>query len=145
MNVMTSTRNTGTLGRGSRSAGAAAPSDSQDTFTRCSCSDEFKPMTQLEMNEQARRNYAEAQAELREVYYKLAARKHDWPAGECGEGSLCGAQKAWEQFAEAEALQQASAYQGGSIYPLIYLDAKREATESRTAQLASQLARMEQS
>jgi uncharacterized protein YecT (DUF1311 family) len=103
-------------------------------------------MTQLEMNEQARRSYEEAEGQLRSVYSQLAARKGElMPDGQAREGSLYEAQEAWAKFAEADAKASAKSYLGGSIYPLIYLNAKEETTRARAAQLARQLERMEQS
>ena len=117
-----------------------------DTLTRCECSQPSRPMTQLEMNEQARRSYEEAEGQLRSVYHQLAARKGElMPDGQPKEGTLYAAQEAWVKFSEADAKATAESYRGGSIYPLIYLNAKEESTLARTAQLARQLEQMEQS
>ena len=119
---------------------ASSTLDTSDTFCHSSTTEQ-KPITQLDMNLQARRDYDEAQGHLLAVYHHVAARK-----GENGqEGPLARAQQAWEAFAEAEALQQADSYQGGSIYPLIYLNAKRDVTLERAANLEKQLAQMERS
>ncbi len=124
----------------------ADPLTPTDTVTRCACGEESRPMTQLEMNEQARRSYDQAESQLRSVYHQLATRKGElMPDGQPKQGSLYAAQEAWAKFSEADALATAESYRGGSIYPLIYLNAKEENTLARTAHLARQLEAMQQS
>ena len=94
--------------------------------------DEF--LSQFEMNLRADGNVKIAQAKLEQIYKELSFRLEN------KERTLLEAsQKAWEQYSHKHAEFTASSYEGGSIYPLIYLSAVESLVVERTALLKSEL------
>jgi uncharacterized protein YecT (DUF1311 family) len=94
--------------------------------------DEF--LSQFEMNMRADGNVKIAKAKLDQVYnelvYKLEGRERE---------ALEESQKAWEEYCTKHAEFSASSYEGGTIYPLIYLSALESLVVERTALLKGEL------
>jgi uncharacterized protein YecT (DUF1311 family) len=80
--------------------------------------------TQMEMNACAGLAYEQADKLLNQVYRKL-----DRTA------ELVAAQRAWITFRDAECTYQASAYEGGSMQPMVYAGCLQSLTEDRIEQL----------
>jgi uncharacterized protein YecT (DUF1311 family) len=91
--------------------------------------------SQLEMNQQAFKDYQKADAEMTRVYNKvqktltLATEKK----------LLLDAQRAWIKYKEAHCKSVAEAYNGGSMRPMIYAGCLRELTEERTKSIKKYL------
>jgi uncharacterized protein YecT (DUF1311 family) len=91
-------------------------------------------LSQFELNMRADGNVKIAKAKLEQVYnelsFKLEAKEKE---------TLEGSQKAWEEYSRKHAEFSASSYEGGSIYPLIYLSTLESLVVERTALLKSEL------
>ncbi|MFZ1784355.1 MAG: lysozyme inhibitor LprI family protein [Ferruginibacter sp.] len=86
--------------------------------------------TQMEMNEQAAREFKAADKTMSALYKKVMALQDD-----AGKKLLLEAQRAWIKYKEAHCESAANMYRDGSIYPLIYNSCLRELTEERTKKL----------
>jgi uncharacterized protein YecT (DUF1311 family) len=95
--------------------------------------------TQAEMNEEAAADFKKADAALNAAYKELKAVQD-----EEGAIKLKTAQKAWLAYRDAEAAFEAAPNDGGSIYPLVLLEAKTRITEARTKELREVLAAAEE-
>ncbi|MGL5334977.1 MAG: lysozyme inhibitor LprI family protein [Enterovibrio sp.] len=82
--------------------------------------------TQLEMNDCALQQFENAEKKLIMAYRKRLAQLDEPRASKFKQ-----AQASWQTHRKAECLYQASAYQGGSIYPLIYATCLEQMTEQR--------------
>ena len=115
--------------------GMATPSIASPTFAatnlqlaqRPNCNN---PQTQSEMNICASIAYQNADRKLNQVYRQLlpklsAARKQ----------KLISAQQAWIKFRDSSCEFERSAYEGGSIAPMIYSNCLANVTEQRTKDL----------
>jgi len=88
------------------------------------------PQTQSEMNICASIAYQNADRKLNQVYRQLlpklsASRKQ----------KLISAQQAWIKFRDSSCEFETSAYEGGSIAPMIYSNCLADVTEQRTKDL----------
>jgi uncharacterized protein YecT (DUF1311 family) len=90
--------------------------------------------TQLELNQNAAKKYQKSDAKLNQIYNQLM--KISEPSEK---KLLVQAQKNWLKFRDAHCNFEISAYQGGSIQPLIYSDCLTECTETRIKQLKNAL------
>lgn len=88
--------------------------------------------TQTEMNFQAKADYEKADTELNAAYQE--AKKLLSPDRQ---KLLLTAQRAWLKYRDAAAKSAASAYEGGSIQPLITFTTLTEMTQFRTKQIKS--------
>ncbi|MDA2925653.1 TIGR02391 family protein [Acidobacteria bacterium AH-259-G07] len=95
---------------------------------------EREVVTQAELNEIAAENYNRAHHQLEEVYEKLSARLQpsrrrllDW------------GHSVWQVFCDLHAELVASAYEGGTIWPLIYNKEKERLATARISELESLL------
>ena len=91
--------------------------------------------TQLEMNEQAAKEYKISDKKLGKVYNELI--KLLKPSKE--RDLLIKAQRNWINFRDAHAKYQESFYVGGSMQPIIYLGTLKELTDTRIKQLQDSL------
>ena len=80
--------------------------------------------TQMEMNECAGIAYDKADRRLNQVYKRLERTSE-----------LVAAQRAWITFRDAECKYKASAYEGGSMQPMVYAGCLQSLTEDRIKQL----------
>lgn len=87
--------------------------------------------SQLEMNQQAFKEYQKADAEMTRVFNKV--QKILTSATE--KKLLLDAQRAWIKYKEAHCKSVAEAYNGGSMRPMIYAGCLQELTEERTKTL----------
>jgi Lysozyme inhibitor LprI len=87
------------------------------------------PITQHEMNAQARADAEAAQVELSNVVQKIAERD--------GAETIFEVQKLWEAFKEAEATRRADEWKGGSGWPMLYHSAQATIIKNRTRELTS--------
>jgi uncharacterized protein YecT (DUF1311 family) len=81
------------------------------------------PVSQQAMNLKAIEASEAADAELAAVCAE--AEKIDWAK------PLATVQRAWEEYRDAEAEREASAFEGGTMQPLIYFSAREEITRER--------------
>ncbi|WP_375057497.1 lysozyme inhibitor LprI family protein [Zobellella sp. DQSA1] len=86
--------------------------------------------TQQEMNQAAGRQYEQADQALNQAYARLMAR-----LDASRQEKLKLAQRAWLRFRDAQAELVSSAWEGGSIRPLIHGEELTRLTEHRTAEL----------
>ncbi|HVG31305.1 MAG TPA: lysozyme inhibitor LprI family protein [Pyrinomonadaceae bacterium] len=89
--------------------------------------------TQLDMNQCADAQYRKADAELNRAYQQLVR------ASGGSDAKLKAAQLAWLKFRDAECDYEASAYEGGSMMPMVYSFCLRDATAARARQLRDAL------
>jgi uncharacterized protein YecT (DUF1311 family) len=87
--------------------------------------------TQMELNEKEANNFKAKDAELNKVYKRLAAmitmpKEKDM---------LLKAQRAWISYRDSHCALTESAYDGGSVQPLVYFACMREVTEQRIKEL----------
>jgi uncharacterized protein YecT (DUF1311 family) len=94
--------------------------------------DEF--VSQFEMNMRADGNVKIAKAKLEQIFYELSYKLENKEREALEES-----QKAWEEYSSKHAEFSASSYEGGSIYPLIYLSTVESLVVERTAWLKSEL------
>jgi uncharacterized protein YecT (DUF1311 family) len=107
---------------------AAAP---QGAAAQDPCSD---PQTQAEMNICADKRFKAADAELNRAYNQLA-RKLEAEA----RAKLKAAEVSWLKYRDDNCDYEASAFEGGSMQPLIYSSSMERMTKARTAELRGQL------
>lgn len=96
--------------------------------------DNDESLSQFEMNMRADGNVRIAKAKLEQVYNELSYKLENKE-----KPTLEESQKAWEEYSTRHAEFSASSYEGGSIYPLIYLSALESLVVERTALLKSEL------
>jgi uncharacterized protein YecT (DUF1311 family) len=94
------------------------------------CLPVLSKQSQAEMNVQAQKDYAKADAELNRAYAKLVK-----TLDAKSKVRLKTAQVAWLKFRDAESNFHASRFAGGSIQPLEFSETRTELTEQRTKQL----------
>ena len=90
--------------------------------------------TQLEMNQKAEKDQKKADLIMTKVYKEAMAK-----CDENGKKLLLEAQKAWIKYKEAHCRSEASAYEGGSMQPMIWSMCITEMTEQRTKLLKTYL------
>ena len=89
--------------------------------------------TQAEANACARRDFEQAEAELKGVYEQLVTELAGRDGG--GRRKLEKAQSLWLQYREAACESEAAIYEGGSIRPAIYNGCLADVTRERTNRL----------
>jgi len=94
--------------------------------------DEF--LSQSELNMRASDNVKIAKAHLEKVYNELL-----FKVEEQERETLEKSQKTWEKYSIAHSKFSASGYEGGTIYPLIYLSTLESLVVERTALLQGEL------
>lgn len=102
------------------------------------CSD---PQSQAEMNMCAAKKFKAADAELNRVYNRLVSKLGD-DAGRLAR--LKTAEVSWLKYRDDNCEYEASAFEGGSMKPLIYSSCLERMTKGRTAELHGQIKEMEQ-
>ncbi|WP_107852859.1 lysozyme inhibitor LprI family protein [Oceanimonas marisflavi] len=90
--------------------------------------------TQVELNEQSHQEYLVADKALNETYGRLMD-----SLSPNRRQKLKTAQRAWLRFRDAQAELVSSAWEGGSIRPLIHSEELKRLTEQRTRELQQQL------
>lgn len=88
------------------------------------------PSTQADMNLCAQAAYAEADAELNQVYQTVKGVQAD-----NGRQALGNAEMAWINFRDLDCAFERDQFQGGSIAPMVYGNCLTERTQIRTAEL----------
>lgn len=91
-------------------------------------------LTQIELNQRASERFEIANQKLQEVYAGIDAR-----VGDKESQALINSQKAWEGYSVDQAMAVASAYDGGSMWSLVYLSELESLTIERTARLQAEL------
>ncbi len=91
-------------------------------------------LSQFEMNMRADGNVKIAKAKLEQIYQELSFRLENKEREALEESH-----KTWEEYSRKHAEFSASSYEGGSIYPLIYLSTLESLVVERTALLKSEL------
>ena len=91
-------------------------------------------LTQADLNERANDNLLTAKERLLEVIAGI-----DACVGDAESQSLLQGQHSWQSYSVDQAKAAASSYEGGSIYPLIYLSELESLTNERTARLQAEL------
>ena len=91
-----------------------------------------RAQSQQEMNREAERDFAAADAELNKVYKSLCAKMESEDLED-----LRAAQRLWVQFRDAQAKYEAdmAARGGGSMYPMVYEGRRAGLTKERLAGL----------
>lgn len=100
------------------------------------------PMTQLEMNVCANREFLQADARLNRVWKQVAAEMKRRDADMARDGGrpgyfaqLLAAQRAWLAYRDAHCASEGYLTRGGSMEPMMILTCKTALTETRTAEL----------
>lgn len=88
------------------------------------------PMTQMEMNQCAIKEYNDADAELNRVYKEVMAKLRPEM-----QAKLKTAQKAWLQYRDANCDCASFDYSEGSIYPVMYYGCLKNMTIARTKEI----------
>jgi len=96
--------------------------------------DDTEFLTQRELNERADERLIKAQERLQEVIAGIDER-----VGDSGSQALLSGQSTWKNYSTSQAKAAASSYEGGSIYPLIYMSELESLTNERTARLQAEL------
>lgn len=91
-------------------------------------------LTQLELNQRASDRFEIAKQKLQEVYAGIDSR-----VGDRESQALMNSQKAWEDYSVDQAMAAASAYDGGSMWSLVYFSELESLTIERTARLQAEL------
>lgn len=91
-------------------------------------------LTQLELNQRASERFEIAKQKLQEVYAGIDSR-----VGDRESQALMNSQKAWEGYIVDQAMAAASAYDGGSMWNLVYFSELESLTIERTARLQAEL------
>lgn len=89
------------------------------------------PVTQIDMNQCAQLRYQSADAALNAAWGPAMSFARQIGQHE----ALRGAQRQWISYRDAACAVQASPYQGGSIYPLIWYSCLTDVTDTRTRML----------
>ncbi len=87
--------------------------------------------TQMEMNQQAYKDYLKADAEMTNIYKKVQ-KKLITPKEQ---KLLLDAQRAWIKFKEVQCKSAAESYDGGSVQPIIYSGCLQKLSEEKTKHL----------
>ena len=87
--------------------------------------------SQMEMNQQAFRDYIKADAEMTVVYKKVLKKMTDSNQKQM----LINAQRAWIKYKDAHCKAIANLYEGGSMQPMVYSGCLAELTKERTKNL----------
>ena len=87
--------------------------------------------TQMEMNQQASKNYKKADAKMALIYKKVQMET----VSDNDKKLLLDAQRTWIKYKEAHCKSASASYAGGSIKPLIYFNCLTEITKERIKQL----------
>jgi len=91
--------------------------------------------TQLEMNEQANRDFQKADKKLNVAYHQLL-RKYSDKDSAVTKGKIVAAERAWVKYRDLQGDMEASiGGEGGSIYPAIYGYTLQNVTEERTKRI----------
>ena len=90
--------------------------------------------TQMQMNQDAAASYHRADAELNDKYRQVLQRAGDHAA------KFRAAQRAWLAFRDSECDFAASGVEGGSAYPMIYVQCLEGLTRTRIKDFDSYLA-----
>lgn len=96
--------------------------------------DETELLTQADLNKRANISLIKAQEKLQEVIAGIDAR-----VGDSESQALLSGQNSWKNYSIHQAEAAASRYEGGSIYPLIYMSELESLTNERTARLQAEL------
>ena len=112
----------------------AAPA--QKRAARNPCGD---AKTQLDMNFCADRQFKSADAELNRVYNRLASKLEA-----DARAKLKAAESSWLKYRDSNCDYEASAYEGGSMQPMVYSFCLERMTKSRTNELRDQLKDLDQ-
>ena len=99
------------------------------------------PQSQAEMNMCAAKRFKAADAELNRVYNRLVSKLGD-DAGRLAR--LKTAEVSWLKYRDDNCEYEGSAFEGGSMKPLIYSSCLERMTKARTAELRGQIKEMEQ-
>lgn len=91
-------------------------------------------LTQRELNQRASERFEIAKQKLQDVYAGIDAR-----VGDRESQALMNSQKAWEGYSVDQAMAAASAYDGGSMWSLVYFSELESLTIERTARLQAEL------
>ncbi|WP_286826537.1 lysozyme inhibitor LprI family protein [Microcystis sp. LSC13-02] len=118
------------LAVGMATRGIASPTSAATNLQLAQRPNCNNPQTQSEMNICASIAYQNADRKLNQVYRQLlpklsASRKQ----------KLISAQQAWIKFRDSSCEFETSAYEGGSIAPMIYSNCLADVTEQRTKDL----------
>jgi uncharacterized protein YecT (DUF1311 family) len=118
------------LAVGMATRGIASPTSAATNLQLAQRPNCNNPQTQSEMNICASIAYQNADRKLNQVYRQLlpklsAARKQ----------KLISTQQAWIKFRDSSCEFETSAYEGGSIAPMIYSNCLADVTEQRTKDL----------
>ncbi|MGI4020194.1 MAG: lysozyme inhibitor LprI family protein [Janthinobacterium lividum] len=89
-----------------------------------------KATSQTELNICAQQQFTAADGKLNAVYKRVLAKLN-----QKSKQALIKAQREWVQFRDDNALAFAGQYEGGSMQPMVSLDAKTATTRSRTNEL----------
>lgn len=92
------------------------------------------PQTQLDMNRCAEAEYAQADAQLNQVYQRVKAE-----AAGNGEAALVNAEKAWIDFRDRNCAFVQAPFEGGSIQPTVYYGCLTTTTLERVEVLQGQV------
>ncbi|MBE8232559.1 MAG: DUF1311 domain-containing protein [Endozoicomonadaceae bacterium] len=96
--------------------------------------DDTEFLTQADLNQRANESLIKAQEKLQIVIAGIDAR-----VGDSESQSLLSGQSSWKNYSAHQAEAAASSYEGGSIYPLIYISELESLTNERTARLQVEL------
>lgn len=95
---------------------------------------ESEDLTQLELNNRAAKRLEVAKEKMQRAIAGIDSRVCDSVSQ-----SLMNSQTEWESYSISQARAASSRYQGGSIYPLIYVSELESLTNERTARLQAEL------
>lgn len=117
-----------TVGMATRSiAGPTSGARDRQLAQRPNCNN---PQTQSEMNICASIAYQNADRKLNQVYQQLLPK-----LSAAHKQKLISAQQAWIKFRDSSCEFERSAYEGGSLAPMIYSNCLADVTEQRTKDL----------
>ncbi|HVF67259.1 MAG TPA: lysozyme inhibitor LprI family protein [Pyrinomonadaceae bacterium] len=115
---------------------AAASAQRRDAGDPCR-----DPQSQAEMNMCAAKRFKAADAELNKVYNRLVSKLGD-DADRLAR--LKTVEVSWLKYRDDNCDYEASAFEGGSMKPLIYSSCMARMTKARTAELRGQIKELEQ-
>ncbi len=96
--------------------------------------DEPENITQMELNERVSKSLEKAKEKMQSAIAGIDSR-----IGDSESQALMNSQIEWESYSVSQAEAAAVGYEGGSIYPLIYLSELESLTNERTARLQAEL------
>ena len=97
-------------------------------------------VTQVKVNDCAKREYENADAEMNRVYQLLLTSLAEGTGGDEDQQKLKDAQLLWLKYRDANCESEASIYEGGTIHPAIYNFCLASVTQERTKRLKAFLA-----